>query len=278
MSAGALTLAALGGPQTFNAMAAARLVACYPEFGRIVYFPTSEATIEAAARDEVDAACGQEQTSLNGFHTGMQARLTAPQSLLHVVAEISQRYRCSLLGKPGTEIGALRRVLGHDGSIAHSRRWLEAWLPGVTIEVVTTSSLGAARAVLDSDGSIGSVGSPGLAREFGLAELVKEIDDGCVVNYWAVSREPRFCPTPDRIAVAWRCGEGSPMTRFIGAIAETGFVLQAIYPRATGAALYEYDYLFRFRGSAPLADVRAAFKPYRGARLAGAWIARTELS
>jgi len=276
MSAGALTLGALAGPQTFNAMAAARLVACYPEFGRIVYFPTSEATIEAAARGEVDAACGQEQTSLNGFHTGMQARLAAPQSQLHIVAEVSQRYRCSLLGKPGSEIGALRRVLGHDGSIAHSRRWLEASLPGAAIEVVTTSSLGAARAVLEGDGSIGSVGSPSIAREFGLAELVKEIDDGSVVNYWAVSREPRFSRTPDRLVVAWRCGEGSPMTGFIGAIAETGFVLQAIYPRATGTALFEYDYLFRFCGSGRLDDVRAALKPYHGARLAGAWIVRTE--
>jgi prephenate dehydratase len=245
------------------------------EFGRIVYFPTSEATIAAAVRGEVDAACGQEQTSLNGFHPGMQARITAPDSLLYVVAEIAQRYRCSLLGKPGTEIGALRRIVGHDGSIAHCRRWLEASLPSATIEVVTTSSLGAARTALESDGSIGSVGSPELAREFGLAEIVKEIDDGSVVNYWAVSREGRFCLAPDRLAVAWRCGEESPITGFIGAIAEAGFVLQAIYPRATGRSCYEYDYLFRFRGSASLDDVRAALKPYRGARLAGAWIART---
>ena len=275
MSEAKLTLAALGGPQTFNAMAAARLAACYLEFGRIVYFPTSEETIAAAVRGEVDAACGQEQTSLNGFHVGMQARISAPDSRLHIVAEVAQRYRCSLLGKPGTELGAVRRVLGHDGSIAHSRRWLEATLPGVTIEVVTSSSLGAARAVLESDGSIASVGSPDLAGEFGLEEMVREIDGGAVVNYWAVSREPRFSQVPDRLAIAWRCGDGSPMATLIGAIAQTGFVLQAIYPRATGAALYEYDYLFRFRGSAALDDVCAALAPYRGARLAGAWTART---
>jgi len=275
MSERGLTLAALAGPRTFNGMAAARLAACYPEFGRTVYFPTSEATIAAAVRGEVDAACGQEQTSLNGFHAGMQARISAPDSSLHVIAEIAQRYRCSLLGKPGTELGAVRHVLGHDGSIAHSRRWLEASLPGVTIEVVTSSSLGAARAVLESDGSIASVGSPDLAQEFGLQEIVKEIDDGSVVNYWAVSREPRFSEVPDRLAVAWRCGEGSPMTALIGAIAETGFALQAIYPRASGLALYAYDYLFRFRGSAPLDHVRASLAPYRGTRLAGAWIARS---
>jgi prephenate dehydratase len=274
MSESGLTLAALGGPQTFNGMAAARLAACYPQFGRIVYFPTSEATITAAIRGEVDAACGQEQTSLNGFHAGMQARISAPDSLLHVIAEISQRYRCSLLGKPMTALGAVRHVLGHDGSIAHSRRWLEASLPGVTIEVVTSSSLGAARAVLESDGSVASVGNPDVAREFGLQEIVKDIDDGAIVNYWAVSCTPRFSEAPERLAIAWRCGEGSPLTAFIGVIAETGFALQAIYPRSTGQGLYEYDYVFRFRGAGRLDDVCAALARYPSTRLAGAWTPR----
>lgn len=272
-----LTLAALGGPQTFNAMAAARLVEHFPEFGEVVYFPTSDAVIEAAVNGVVDAACGQEQTSMNGFHVGMQARMSAPDSRLYVVAEIAQRYRCSLLCKPGAPIEAVLRVLGHNGSIAHSRGWLERHLPTASIEVVTTNSLGAAREVLDGDGAVASVGSPALAQEFGLEERVRGIDDGSVVNYWAVSLRPLFSETPDRLALAWRCGEDAAMTGLVFELGEAGFQLQAVYPRPTGGTLYEYDYVFRFRGLGSLANVRTAIAPYSGARLAGAWNARAEV-
>jgi len=119
-----LTLAALGGHHTFNGQAAALLLRHYPEFARIAYFPTSDAVVEAALRGEVSAACGQEQTSKEGFHRGTQMRISVPGSRLHVIAEVSQRYQCSLLCKPGVRLDQVRRVLGHTGSIASSRPWL----------------------------------------------------------------------------------------------------------------------------------------------------------
>ncbi len=67
----------------------------------------------------------------------------------------------------------MQRVLGHSGSVAHSRAWLERNLPGAAIEIVETSSIGAAGTVPDGDGSVASVGSPHLAKEFGLSELAR---------------------------------------------------------------------------------------------------------
>lgn len=269
-----LTLGALGGPQTFNGKAAGLILERYSEFSEVVYFPTSDETMEAALRREVDAACGQEQTSMTGFHPGMQARMSAPDSPLYVVAEISQQYHCSLLGKPGRKPEQVRQVLGHTGSIAHSRRWIEKNLPAAAIDMVDTSSLSAARSVLDSDGTIACVGSPDLAREFGLVEMVRNIDDGSVVNYWAVSKEPRFSEAPTRLAVAARFGDRSGMSELVCGIAKLGFDLQAVFPRASGEALYEYDYLFRFRGAGPLDPVRGVLARFASARLAGAWEAR----
>ena len=274
MTKGGLTLGALGGPQTFNAKAAMLILERYPEFGEIVYFPTSEETMAAAMRNEVSAACGQEQTSKTGFHTGMQARVSAPGSPLYVIAETAQHYHCSLLGKPGAKPEMVRQVLGHTGSIAHSRHWLEANLPHAAIDTVGTNSLGAAQSVLDGDGSIASVGSPDLAREYGLTEMVTEIDDGSVVNYWAVSLEPRFCESPDRVVVAARFCDDSGMSDLICAMAGAGFALQAVYPRSSGTALYEYDYVFRFRGAGSLESVRAVLARFGAARLAGAWQSR----
>jgi prephenate dehydratase len=269
-----LTLSALGGPQTFNGQAAELLFERYPMFEAIVYCPTSEAVMEAALLGKADAACGQEQTSRNGFHAGMQARIAAPDSPLYVIAEATQRYHCSLLGKPGCELEQVRRIVGHAGSIAHSRPWLERNLPQAKIDTIDTNSLGAASAVLAGDGSIASVGSAALAREFGLAELVREIDDGSVVNYWAVSLRPVFSPTPTRLVVAGRFGDESGMSGLVLALAHKGYTLQAVYPRATGTALFEYDYVLRFRGTGSLQDVRALLAPMRSARLAGAWEAR----
>jgi hypothetical protein len=271
MEKSGLTLGALGGPHTFNAQAAKRLVRHYPRLSQIVYFPTSEAVMQAALDREVTAACGQEQTSKDGFHAGMQARIAAPGSRLYVVAEIAQAYHCSLLGKPGARSELVRRVLGHTGSVAHSRVWLECNLPGAAIEIVDTNSMGAARAVLDSDGSIASVGSSDLADEFGLCELAREIDGGSVVNYWAVSLEPLFDPTPDRLAVTGRFRGEADMGRIVCELRDNGFDLQAVFPRATGAALYEYDYVFRFWGGGQLDAVQSVLSRFPSARLAGAW-------
>src|SRR5262249_45216812 len=96
---------------TFNAKAAQRLMRHYPRFSEIVYFPTSEAVMQAALRGDVMASCGQGQTSRDGFHVGMQARIAAPGSRLYSVAEIAQAYHCSLLGKPGARLEQVRLSL-----------------------------------------------------------------------------------------------------------------------------------------------------------------------
>jgi hypothetical protein len=266
-----LTLGALGGPRTFNGQAAALLTRHYPEFASVAYFPTSDAVVEAALRREVTAACGQEQTSKDGFHRGMQARISAPGSGLHVIAEVAQAYQCSLLGKPGAKFEQVRHVLGHTGSITSSRKWLEQNLPAAVIETVDTNSIGAARAVLEGDGSIASVGSPDLAREFGLSEMVSAIDDGTVVNYWAVSLSPLFVSVPDRIVVTGRFRGEREMSELVCGLRECGFNLHAVFPRATGAALYEYDYVFRFWGKGSLDSVERLLSRFPCARLAGAW-------
>jgi len=271
MQQSCLTLGALGGRHTFNGQAAEQLTRHYPQFGEIRYFPTSEAVLQAALRGEVTAACGQEQTSKDGFHVGMQARISAPGSRLYAVAEIAQAYHCSLLGKRGGRREQVQRVLGHSGSVAHCRSWLERNLPDAAIEIVETNSIGAASAVLESDGSVASVGSSNLAKELGLTEIARNIDDSSVVNYWAVSLKPMFDPMPDRVAVAGRFhGEGE-MSCMICAFRDSGFNLHAIFPRASGTVLYEYDYVFRFWGGGTLDDVQSVLSRCPSVRLAGAW-------
>lgn len=269
-----MKLAALGGPHTFNGKAAVAMLEAYPFFDEIVYYPTSEAVTDAALAGEIDAACSPEQMSLNGFHAGMLAKIAPPQSKLHVIAEVARFYSCSLLGKPGTSLNDVRAVSGHNGSIAHSRAWLEANVPWASITVVETNSEVAAKAVLDGDGSSASVGDAVLGKEHGLVELASRIDGGSSVNYWAVSLQPRFEERPNRVLLVGRFGNDGRLAAAIAAMAAIGLCLRTACPRATGHAVYEYDYLLRFAGQASLQQIEDRVRACGGLRLAGAWTVR----
>lgn len=274
MSKNGLKLGSLGGAQTFGDQAARLFLQHYPEFTEIVYFPNAEDAFDALLDGKVAAMCAPEQMSNTGFHPRQQAYIAEPGSPFHVVAEITHEYHCSLLGKPGTTLAQLRRVIGHTGSVTQSRRWLEKNLPGVEIEIVHTNSRVAAKTVLDGDGSTASVGTPAMAGEWGLVELAKEIDGGSVGNYWAISRDPRFDDQPTRVVVAGRFADDGQLSGLICAMANAGYTLQTICAQASGKALYEYDDVLRFRGAGTLAAVRAALGGFKAARLAGAFLAR----
>lgn len=266
-----MKLAALGGPHTFNGKAALAMVRAYPMFSEIVYCPTSEAVIEAALNGQADAACAPEQMSLNGFHTGMLARMASPGSVLNVIAETARFYSCSLLGKPGATMKQVKSISGHNGSIAHSRAWLEANLPWASIHVVETNSQVAAREVLDGDGSHASVGDVSLVADYGLAELASGIDGGSSVNYWAVSLKPLFVARPNRVLLTGRFGNDSQLSALIAALVPAGFHIRTACPQAGGHAIYEYDYMLRFVGNGALDAVQAVLKAFPSVRLAGAW-------
>jgi len=273
-----LKLASLGGAQTFGDQASRMLMERYPEFTEIVYFKTVEEIFDAVEDGRVAAAVAPEQMTNTGFHPRQQALLVAPGSRLHVAAETTHEYHCSLLGKPGASISQIRRVIGHTGSVTQSRRWLEKHLPRAEIEIVHTNSREAARTVLESDGTIASVATSGMADQFGLVQLAKDIDGGSVGSYWAMSREPLFSEAPTRLVVTGRFGdEGETrgqLSALVCKLANKGYVVQTISSQGSGEALYEFDYVLRFRGTGTLEEVRAALAPFRSARLAGAFEAR----
>lgn len=268
-----MKLAALGGPNTFGGDAARRLRELYPEFSEIVYFRTAEEAF-AFAPGGADAGCAPQQMARTGVHPGIQAYIHRPGSQLYVIAEVEHAYHCSLLARPGTTLGAIRRVLGHTGSVTQSRPWLSEHLPQATIEIVDTSSMGAAQTVAEGDGSIASVGTPGMARQFGLVELGKEIDGGSVGAYWAISPHRLFSAAPTRLVVTGRIGGDGRLADLVGAIAQSGFRLQTCYQVASGLRLYEYDSVLRFAGKGSLATVQQALSPFPMVRLAGAFETR----
>jgi prephenate dehydratase len=265
-----LKLVALGGPNTFGGDAAQRLRECYPEFTSIIYFPTEK---EAAdfANNGADAFCVPQQMMRTGVHPGIQSYIARHGSKLNVLAEVVHAYHCALLVKRGTRISQIKRILGHTGSITQSRTWLTENVPQAEIVIVHTSSQGAAQEVVSSDGSIASVGTPGMAKEYGLEQAAKDIDGGSVAAYWAISPHSLFSETPQRLVVAGRFNEESNLSGLIGALAVQGFGLHTTYQSASGMRLYEYDYVLRFGGQGNLSGVEKALSAFPAARLAGAF-------
>ncbi len=268
-----MKLAALGGPNTFGGDAAQRFLALYPEFSEVVYFRTSEEGFDFAANG-MDAMCAPQQMSKTGFHPGVQARVARPDSKLYVLAEVTHAYHCSLLGRRGSRLDRIKRVLGHTGSVTQSRAWLAQHLPQAEIVIVDTSSMGAAQEVARSDGSVASVGTPGMAKQYGLEELARDIDGGSVGSYWALSPHALYSENPSRLVVAGRFDGGGGLTDLVGALARIGLRLQTVYAQPSGRHLYEYDYVLRFAGRGALAAVQETVARFPAARLAGAFEAR----
>jgi prephenate dehydratase len=268
-----LTLGALGGPNTFGGQAAQRLRDLYPEFAEIRYFRTAEESMDwggAAA----DAACAPEQMRWTGFHPGIHGQIARPDSRTYVVAEVAHVYHCSLLGKPGTALAAIREVQGHTGSITQSEAWLREHLPQARITIVDTSSHGAAQTVAASDGSIASVGTPEMGAQWGLAALARDIDGGSIGNYWALAPRPYYSDTPNRVLITGRFGADGALTDVVLGLAAAGYRLHTVSTSPSGRELYEYDYVLRFVGSGSLGAVQAALERTPAARLAGAYEAR----
>jgi prephenate dehydratase len=270
-----LTLGILQGPNTFGADAARSFAVRYPELfnGNIVYYDTAEEAL-SFKDGRADAICPPQQMTRTGFHPGMQAYIAGVNSNLYVIGEIEHAYHCSLLVKPGAVVDQIQRVLGHTGSITQSRAWLEHNLPKAEIVIVDTSSMDAAKTVADGDGSVASIGTKGMAEEFGLEERHKDVDGGSVGSYWAVTPQKLFSSVPSRVVVSGRFNHDGRIGAIICALANAGFYLETVFTSATGQRLYEYDYAMRFRGTGPLATVEAAVATVPSARLAGAFVAK----
>jgi prephenate dehydratase len=272
-----MKIGALGGPQTFGDQACRLLMERYPEYDQIVYVPTAEELFEAVERGDVHWGVAPEQMSQTGFHQRQQAYIAAPGSRLYIDAEITHEYHCCLVGKPGSSIEGVRKVIGHTGSMTQSRRWLEANLGRAEIEIVHTNSRAAALVVLEGDGSVASVATPALAEELRMPVLAGEIDGGSVGNYWAYTGTPHFDATPTRLVVAGRFDDErqqGQVTALTVALARAGYTIQTVCTQPTGQRLFEFDYVMRLRGTGRLDDVQAALATFPTARLAGAFTPR----
>ena len=261
-----INIGTLGSAATFSGEATSSMRELYPEFSEPVYFPSMDAGWEELKRGTVDAVIiGVERTGQP--HQG-EPVLTQGY---YVIGELSQPLKCNLYVRPGTRRSNIRQITGH-GSVFQCTAYLDREFPGVPREAHGLNSVEAAKAVMAGDGTLAVVGSRSLPRVVsGLEEIGRDIDDGAIASWWAVARQPVFSDAPAVLVIASRCGSDGQLGRLIGAIAETGYLLQtaAAFPVNTGVSVY--DYLLTFGGKGTRSSVEKVVARFSGTRLAGAF-------
>lgn len=265
---GSISVGTIGGPETFAGVITERLQTAYPEFAAPVYFPTGPTLFAALGEGRVDAIIGAGATAGDGF-TIMADLVVKHAGRWFVVAEELLPFKCALLGRPGSTLGAVRTYYGGHASIAQAAAFAAQHLPGAVGEV-SNDPVATARAVASSDGGLALLGTVAMAQRFGLEVLAREVDGGSVNGvWWAVSSRPHLDPAPSTIYVLVRFSADGEAGRLACALADHGFLLAAAHTKPTRAGLLQFDGLLRFQGTGTLEAVRAAVAPFTSVKLVG---------
>ena len=137
-------------------------------------YPTAAAVLDAVRSGEVESALVAIENSIEGGVTGTLDDLAAGEPLV-IVDEVVIRVRFALVARPGTELGAVRRVAAHTVAAAQCRTWVADHLAGA--EIVPESS-NAAGAQGVAAGSYDAALAPAIAADvYGLEILASDVGD-----------------------------------------------------------------------------------------------------
>jgi 3-deoxy-7-phosphoheptulonate synthase len=165
--------------------------ACRQYFGdavEAVPLPTFRAIFEAIKAGQVDYGVIPLENSLSGsIHENFDL---LREYDLQLIGELQIRIMQNLLAKPGTELGAIRRVLSHPQGFEQCRRFLSQH----TWELVAVSdTAGAAERVsAGADPGDAAIANQTAAEHYGLAVVAQGIEDNPrnFTRFVVVSREP----------------------------------------------------------------------------------------
>ncbi|HEX2905187.1 MAG TPA: prephenate dehydratase [Jatrophihabitans sp.] len=249
-------LAFLGPAGTFAHAAARQLVEAGTE---LVPYPTVTHAIDAVHAGDVAGAVVPLENSVEGAVPATLDALTAEEPLV-IVAETFLPVVFDLMGRPGTETGAVRTVATHPHAEAQVRRYLLATLPAATVTLVGSTAAGAqAVAAGVYDAAVAPVIS---AELYGLTTLAHDIADnaGAVTRFVLLTR-PQPAPPPtgnDRTTLVTflRENHSGALLQILTEFAARGVNLTRIESRPTKGRIGQYCFSIDCEGH--LADARVA--------------------
>ncbi|MGH3342591.1 MAG: prephenate dehydratase [Carbonactinosporaceae bacterium] len=201
-------------------------------------------TLDAVRRGDVAGALVPLENSVEGSVSVTLDELATGEPLM-VTREVLLPVTFTLVARPGTALGSVRRVITHPHAEAQCRRWLAANLPEVPVEPAF-STAGAAVEVAERDGTLAAIAAPIAAERYRLAVLAEDIGDnpGAVTRFVLVSRPgPPLSPTgADKTTVVAFILDDHPgaLLEILEEFSTRGVNLTRIESRPTGDGLGRY--------------------------------------
>ena len=228
-----------------------------------VPFASVDAALHAVRVGEADQAMVPIENSVEGGVSSTLDALAVGDPLV-VVREVLVPVRFVLAARPGTALGAVRRVSTHPHAQAQCRRWLAEHLPAA--DYVPGLSTAAAAAGLASaappagyDAALCAVIA---AEQYGLDVLAEDVADNpdAVTRFVLVSR-PAPPPPPTRadktsVVVFQADDHTGGLLELLEQFATRGINLTRIESRPTGSSLGHYSFSIDCEGH--IAEARVA--------------------
>lgn len=230
--------------------------------------PTVPAALDAVRYGEADGAMVPVENSVEGAVPSTLDELASGKPLL-ITAEVMLPITLSLLGRPGTRIEDVKRVVTHPHAHAQCRAWLSRHLPDAEV-LVAASTAGAAAAVAEEGSPYdAAIAAPIAAERYRLAILAEGIGDRAdAVTRFVLLRPPGPLPAPtgaDRTSVVAFIADDHPgaLLEILTEFAVRGVNLTWIQSRPTGERLGKYCFSIDCEGHAADARVGEALTGLR---------------
>ena len=184
------------------------------------------------------------------------------ESALAIVGEVVSAVHHCLLGVPGAQRAALRRVLSHPVALAQCERFLRE-LAGVEVVAFYDTAGAAAEVARRKDASLGAVAGVLAARRYGLDVLAERIEDEPhnQTRFLLVARDATTPPadvaakTTLRLKLPHRPGT---LARALAPFAEAGLNLTKLESRPDRSTPWEYLFYLDVEGRAGEPATRSA--------------------
>ena len=220
-----------------------------------------QAAIDAVRTDAADAALIPIENSVEGSVSVTLDELAKGVRLV-IVDEVVLPVRFTLMARPGTDLGAVRRLATHPHAHAQVRRWIDANLPGAVV-IPALSTAGAAAALLEESPAFDAAVAPRLAADiYGLDVLADNIGDTEeATTRFVLVQKPGDIPAPTgadktTLSLFMHLDQPGALMAILNEFAVRGVNLTRIESRPTRKALGDYFFSVDLEGH--VADSRVS--------------------
>ncbi|MUG96718.1 prephenate dehydratase [Scytonema sp. UIC 10036] len=241
----------LGPKGTYSEQATKVYQSTMPGFEQAVPYSTIAAITTAIKSGEVPRGLIPVENSDSGF-VAETYRLIF-QELdpgWRVIDEVTIPITSSLLVKPGTQAGDIKKIISHPNALRGVATYLQQHFPNIPL-VEANSTAAAAKEVSNGDGTAAAVAAPGAAKVYGLETLANNIQDNDYkTNFWIIVKttQATFTTNPNHLIIALLAPSGSRIfSRIVAELRDTGFHVVNVNSTPLDGNIHSYCYLIRVK-------------------------------